>query len=74
MKIRVQMSYIPQKKAKNISKLILLQKSMVYAWKNTKKEDFFDFWPENQVDQIFLLEIFSKFLLIDLKSDSSRKC
>ena len=39
-----------------------------------QKKIFFDFWPENQVDQIFLLEIFSKFLLIDLKSDSSRKC
>ena len=43
MKIRVQMSYIPQKKAKNILELILQQKSMVYAWKNTKKRRFFDF-------------------------------
>ena len=43
MKIGIQMSYIPQKKAKMISKFISYSKSMIYVWKNTKKEDFLIF-------------------------------
>ena len=47
---------------------------MIYARKNSKNEDFVIFDPKMRQIRNFLSENFSKFLLINQKSDNSRKC
>ena len=61
MKIGLEICYIPQKKAKIIQKLISQPKSMIYARKNSKNEDFVIFDPKMRQIRNFCRKISQNF-------------
>ena len=61
MRIGLEIRYIPQKKAKNIQKLISQLVSMIYVRKNSKNEDFVIFDPKMRQIRHFCRKISQNF-------------